>query len=75
MTGCFYLDTLGQLGSRELTPVYCRVDDILYAGISPELAWSRATILATGGERCDFHSSAVAERIRSRSSSWPAAPG
>ena len=54
MTGCFYLDTLGQLGSRELTPIYCRVDDILHAGISPELAWSRATKLATGGERCDF---------------------
>lgn len=54
MTGCYYLDTLDQLGSRELTPVYCRVDDILYADISPELTWSRTMKLATGGERCDF---------------------
>lgn len=54
MTGCFYLDTLTQLGARELTPVYCRVDDILYEGVSPELAWRRTTMLATGGERCDF---------------------
>lgn len=54
MTGCYYLDTLDQLGSRELTPVYCRVDDVLNAGISPELTWSRATTMATGGERCDF---------------------
>jgi len=54
MTGCYYLDTLDQLGARELTPAYCRVDDILYADISPELDWCRTTKLSTGGERCDF---------------------
>ena len=54
MTGCFYLDTLTQLGARDLTRAYCRVDDILYQRVSPELAWRRTTVLATGGERCDF---------------------
>ncbi|MDH5373351.1 MAG: L-2-amino-thiazoline-4-carboxylic acid hydrolase [Acidimicrobiia bacterium] len=54
ITGCFYLDTLTHLGAQELTPVYCRVDDILYDGVSPELTWRRTTMLATGGERCDF---------------------
>jgi hypothetical protein len=50
----FYLDTLTRLGAQELTPAYCRVDDILYEGVSPELTWRRTTMLATGGERCDF---------------------
>jgi hypothetical protein len=54
MTGCFYLDTLTQLGAPELTPVLCRVDDLLYEGVSPELTWRRTTMLSTGGERCDF---------------------
>ena len=54
MTGCYYLATLTQLGAGELTPVYCRVDDILYEGLSPEFSWRRTTLLATGGERCDF---------------------
>ncbi len=54
MTDCFYLKTLTQLGAPELTPALCRVDDVLYAGVSPELAWSRTTLLSTGGERCDF---------------------
>ena len=54
MTGCYYLETLTQLGAGELTPVYCRVDDVLYEDLSPELSWHRTTLLATGGERCDF---------------------
>lgn len=54
MTGCFYLDQLTQLGAQELTPDYCRVDDLLYEGVSPGITWHRTTVLAAGGERCDF---------------------
>jgi hypothetical protein len=54
ITGCFYLDTLTRLGARELTPLYCKVDDLLYEGVSPELGWRRTTLLSTGGALCDF---------------------
>jgi hypothetical protein len=54
ITGCFYLDTLTRLGARELTPLYCKVDDVLYEDVSPELSWRRTTMLSTGGALCDF---------------------
>lgn len=65
ITGCFYLDTLTELGARDLTPLYCKVDDVLYEGVSPELAWRRTTMLSTGGRLCDFRFERVARRDRS----------
>ena len=70
ITDCFYLDTLTldtltELGARDLTPLYCKVDDVLYEGVSPELSWRRTTMLSTGGQLCDFRFERVARRDRS----------
>jgi hypothetical protein len=62
ITGCFYLDTLTELGARDLTSLYCKVDDVLYEGVSPELSWRRTTMLSTGGELCDFRFERLARR-------------
>jgi hypothetical protein len=54
MTRCYYLDTLRGLGSPELTASFCRIDDLIYQGVSPAFAWRRTRTLARGDDRCDF---------------------
>lgn len=51
---CYYVATLADLGAPELTPLYCRGDDLLYANLSPELEWRRTSTIGMGCEVCDF---------------------
>lgn len=51
---CFYLDTLASYGVRELTPLYCRSDDLLMALLPPTITWERSGTLGRGQDRCDF---------------------
>jgi hypothetical protein len=59
MHRCFYLDMCTQYGVPELTLVYCKLDDLLYDGISPNVRWERTGTLARGDEVCDFRWSRV----------------
>jgi L-2-amino-thiazoline-4-carboxylic acid hydrolase-like protein len=54
ITRCFYLDTLKALGTPELTPYFCQLDDIAYSTLPPGITWCRTTTLAQGGAACDF---------------------
>jgi hypothetical protein len=54
MTRCYYFDTLRGLGSPELTAAFCRIDDLIYEGVSPAFAWRRTKTIARGDDRCDF---------------------
>jgi hypothetical protein len=51
---CFYLDVLTAYGAPELTPLYCRLDDLLYAHWSPSIRWERTKTLGRGDDCCDF---------------------
>ncbi len=51
---CFYLDVLTAYGAPELTAVYCRLDDVAFAALSPSIRWERTKTLARGGDCCDF---------------------
>jgi hypothetical protein len=54
MHSCFYLDTLRDYGAAELTPVYCRLDDVMYDGVSPYVNWERTRTLGVGDDHCNF---------------------
>lgn len=54
MHSCFYLDVCTHYGVPELTLVYCKLDDLLYDGISPNVRWERTGTLARGDQVCDF---------------------
>lgn len=51
---CFYLDILTAYGAPELTPLYCQLDDLAYADVSPSIRWERTKTLGRGDDRCDF---------------------
>ncbi len=51
---CFYLDVLRAYGAPELTALYCRLDDLLYASWSPSIRWERTKTLGRGDDCCDF---------------------
>jgi hypothetical protein len=53
ITGCFYLDVLTDYGAPELTPSFCRMDDLLYGHLD-KARWGRTETLARGFPRCDF---------------------
>jgi L-2-amino-thiazoline-4-carboxylic acid hydrolase-like protein len=56
---CFYLDVLTAYGTPELTAIYCRLDDLLYAAWSPSIRWERTKTLGRGDDCCDFRWSHV----------------
>lgn len=56
---CFYLDILTVYGAPELTPLYCRLDDLLYTAWSPSIKWERTKTLGRGDDCCDFRWSRV----------------
>ncbi len=51
---CFYLDVLTEYGAPELTPFYCRLDDLIYEEVSPYMRWGRTKTLGRGDDCCDF---------------------
>ena len=51
---CFYLDTLTDYGFAELTPHFCRLDELLAAEATPSIRFERTQTLARGGTMCDF---------------------
>lgn len=54
MNTCFYYNTLKTYGAPELTASYCRVDDLIYGGMSSQVLWQRTQTIARGAEYCDF---------------------
>ena len=51
---CFYLDVLLEYDVPELTAQYCRVDHLIYEGLSPHAKWARKGALGRGDDCCDF---------------------
>jgi len=51
---CFYVDKLGEYGFPELTPHFCRLDELLAAEAASNIRFERKQTLATGGMICDF---------------------
>jgi hypothetical protein len=51
---CFYLEVLTEYGLPELTRHFCRLDDVLFEGVTPYVRWERTQTLGRGGELCDF---------------------
>lgn len=51
---CFYLDVLTYYGSPELTPVFCRLDDVLMDSFPDAIRWKRSGTIGQGDECCDF---------------------
>jgi hypothetical protein len=58
---CFYLEVLLEYGVPELTAQYCRVDDLIYEGLSPHAVWDRKKTLGRGDDCCDFRFERVRE--------------
>lgn len=54
MKRCFYLEVLEGYGVPELTAQYCRMDDVIYEGVSPYVEWARTRTLGRGDACCDF---------------------
>jgi hypothetical protein len=51
---CFYLDVLIAYGAPELTPLYCKLDDLTYEMLPPSITWERTGTLGRGDDCCDF---------------------
>lgn len=54
MTHCFYLDVLNYYEAPELTPVFCKLDDILMAAIPDSIKWGRTQTIGMGADFCNF---------------------
>ncbi|MBW1879138.1 MAG: L-2-amino-thiazoline-4-carboxylic acid hydrolase [Deltaproteobacteria bacterium] len=53
IVACPYLEVLKANGAPELTPVFCKWDDIAFGGM-PGISWERTGTLGRGDARCDF---------------------
>jgi hypothetical protein len=62
MRSCFYYDTLSKYGAPELTASFCRVDDLIYGNMSPDLLWQRTKTIARGDACCDFCFASASKR-------------
>jgi hypothetical protein len=51
---CFYLDILRYYHAAELTPVFCKADDIMMESLPKEIRWARTNTMGQGDEFCDF---------------------
>jgi hypothetical protein len=54
MKSCFYYVTLSKYDAAELTASFCRVDDLIYENMSPDLVWQRTMTIGRGDTYCDF---------------------
>jgi len=54
ITRCVYLETLEAFGAVELTPVFCKMDDLMACLVPESIVWQRAGTLALGEDHCDF---------------------
>ncbi len=52
--GCFILDRLTELGTPELTAIFCKSADILYEDVSATFIWERENTLGRGDDLCSF---------------------
>jgi hypothetical protein len=51
---CLYRDVLTALQAPELTPVFCKMDDLVYAQLAPEINFIRTKTMGRGDECCNF---------------------
>lgn len=51
---CFYWEVLKSHGAAELTPSFCRGDDLLYKDVSRHLRFERTKTIGQGDDCCDF---------------------
>ncbi|MBC8509123.1 MAG: L-2-amino-thiazoline-4-carboxylic acid hydrolase [Anaerolineales bacterium] len=54
MTHCFYLDVLNYYEAPELTPVFCKLDDILMVAMPESIKWGRTQTIGMGADCCNF---------------------
>jgi hypothetical protein len=54
MHSCLYLDVLAAYGAPQLTPLYCRMDELLYEKLPALITWERTKTLGRGSDCCDF---------------------
>jgi hypothetical protein len=54
MTRCFYLNTLTDLGTPELTASFCKSDDVMAECFPPAIRFVRLHTLGRGDDVCDF---------------------
>ena len=50
----FYRDVLDAHGVPELAAQYCRMDDLVYEHMSPDVKWDRKHTLGRGNDCCAF---------------------
>ncbi|MEM5775068.1 MAG: L-2-amino-thiazoline-4-carboxylic acid hydrolase [Anaerolineaceae bacterium] len=53
-TRCFYYDVLTALNAPELTPLFCRMDDVMAEAFPPNIRFIRPHTLGRGDRLCDF---------------------
>ena len=50
---CIYFNRFSQYGMKELTPIFCESDDVVY-GHMKNVRWGRTQTIGRGAEFCDF---------------------
>ena len=51
---CFYIQILEYYQAPELTPVFCKLDDLLMAAMPSTIRWGRTQTIGMGAPFCDF---------------------
>ena len=54
MTECTYCRTFERYGCRELTSIFCHLDDVNNENLHPKLLWNRSKTMGAGADCCDF---------------------
>lgn len=51
---CLYRDVLTVLGAPELTSLFCKMDDLIYSQLAPEINFIRTKTMGRGDDCCNF---------------------
>jgi|GEM_PF-11664 len=51
---CLYRDVLTAFGAPELSAVFCKMDDLIYGQLAPQIIFTRTKTLGRGDECCNF---------------------
>ncbi len=54
ITRCLYVKTLTAYGAPELTPVYCKLDEVWGTVLAPKVIFERPHMLSHGDNGCEF---------------------
>ena len=55
MKSCIYFEITKKYNCPEMCTLFCKNDDVIFAGYKPSIIFERTGTIARGQKVCDFH--------------------